>query len=305
MVALKKFLSFTKGERVAIIAILVLFAMLLMFNFFYKGQKTELHNSHDLDSLIAMHQASVRRQEQTMAISLEQAQSMIAEINLSPFPFNPNNLSEEDAVRMGLSQRQISNIKKYLSKGGRFYRKEDLKKIYSISEDEYAILEPYIVIPEVREPRYAMPEKKKETSVAYDKKTPVINVVSLNEADSLALVELPNVSGFLAARIVKYRELLGGFVCQEQLLEVRGMDSSRYEAVSPYIKLVVDSVATIDVNRDEFKTLLRHPYLDYEMVKAIVRYRESKGMVRDWEHLLTIVPQKTSLNPNLISYVTY
>ena len=255
MVALKKFLSFTKGERVAIIAILVLFAMLLMFNFFYKGQKTELHNSHDLDSLIAMHQASVRRQEQTMAISLEQAQSMIAEINLSPFPFNPNNLSEEDAVRMGLSQRQISNIKKYLSKGGRFYRKEDLKKIYSISEDEYAILEPYIVIPEVREPCYAMPEKKKETSVAYDKKTPVINVVSLNEADSLALVELPKVSGFLAARIVKYRELLGGFVCQEQLLEVRGMDSSRYDAVSPYIKLVVDSVATIDVNRDEFKTL--------------------------------------------------
>lgn len=305
MADLKKFLSFTKGERVAVIAILVFFALLLSLTLFYKGPKNELRTSHNLDSLIALHQESARRHEQDVSIRLEQAQSSIAEVNLSPFPFNPNNLSDDDAVRMGLTQRQISNIKNYIAKGGRFYRKEDLKKLYSISEEEYAILEPYVVIPEVRESRYAMPDKKKDNDASKEVKPRVISVVSLNDADSLALVELPKVSGFLAARIVKYRDLLGGFVCREQLLEVRGMDTLRYQALTPYIELVVDSITTIDVNRDEFKTLLRHPYLDYETVKTIVRYRESKGMVRDWEHLLSIVPQKTSVNPNLELYVTY
>src|SRR5579859_1381616 len=63
------------------------------------------------------------------------------------FQFNPNNLPEEDWKRLGFSDRQIRVIKNYESKGGKFRSKDDVKKMYSISEKEYERIEPYIIIP--------------------------------------------------------------------------------------------------------------------------------------------------------------
>ena len=61
----------------------------------------------------------------------------------------------------------------------------------------------------------------------------------------------------------------------------------------------------VDVNRDEFKTLLRHPYLSYEQVKAIVRHRESKGMLKDWEQVRKVVGETEPLNPLMENYIKY
>ena len=41
----------------------------------------------------------------------------------------------------------------------------------------------------------------------------------------------------------------------------------------------------IDVNKSDFKTLLRHPYLSYEQVLAIVRFRQKFGSLRSWSDL--------------------
>ena len=65
---------------------------------------------------------------------------------LQPFPFDPNNLPEDKWKEIGLTDRQIKIIKNYEAKGGRFYNKNDLKKIYGISTEEYEVLEPYIRI---------------------------------------------------------------------------------------------------------------------------------------------------------------
>ena len=77
----------------------------------------------------------------------------------------------------------------------------------------------------------------------------------------------------MASRIHRYRSRLGGFVSMEQLYEIRGMDTARFEAIKPYIILEANEITKINVNQDEFKALLRHPYLEYEQVKAIVNQR--------------------------------
>jgi competence protein ComEA len=64
----------------------------------------------------------------------------------SLFVFDPNTASLQEFQKLGLSEKQASTIKNYLNKGGSFKTKEDLKKIYGISADQYNQLEPYIFI---------------------------------------------------------------------------------------------------------------------------------------------------------------
>ena len=88
----------------------------------------------------------------------------------------------------------------------------------------------------------------------------------------------------------------------EQLFEVNGMSVERFEAIKPYLVLEQSEIVKINVNQDEFKTLLRHPYLEYEQVKAIVNHRERKGWIKGWKELESLVGE---VNPLLERYVSY
>src|SRR5258708_1961142 len=46
------------------------------------------------------------------------------------FYFDPNSLSFDGWKKLGMREKTIITIQKYVSKGGHFYKAEDLKKIY-------------------------------------------------------------------------------------------------------------------------------------------------------------------------------
>ena len=142
--------------------------------------------------------------------------------------------------------------------------------------------------------------KKTLASPTFERKD--IPILDINVADSLSLVELPQIGEVMASRIQRYRDRLGGFVTFDQLYEVKGMDSARFATIKPYIILENNEIRKLDVNRDDFKTLLRHPYLDYDQVKAIVNHRERKGFIKNWEQLQGIVGE---VNPLLKQYTSY
>ena len=129
-----------------------------------------------------------------------------------------------------------------------------------------------------------------------------IPILDINVADSLVLVDLPQIGEVMASRIHRYRDRLGGFVSLDQLFEIKGMDSARFAAIKPYIVLENNEIRMLEVNRDEFKVLLRHPYLEYDQVKAIVNHRERKGLIKNWGQLREIVGE---VNPLLEEYVKY
>lgn len=204
------------------------------------------------------------------------------------FEFDPNDLSVDKWKHFGLSEKTINTIRKYLKKGGRFYKPEDLKKIYGLKMDWYKRAEPYIKIREIDATNI-----KTGTGVIFnDKKAPLIE---LNSADSLLLTDLRGIGPVLAGRILKYRNLLGGFVRKEQLLEVYGLPYETFENISRAVIIDTTGITRIDLNKAAFSILIRHPYLDVYTVKGILNYRDIQGNIKDVNELKDnrIIPEES------------
>ena len=131
-----------------------------------------------------------------------------------------------------------------------------------------------------------------------------MTIIDINTADTTLLKQLPGIGGAYAKWIVNYREKLGGYCETEQLLEVYRMDTTRYNAIKDFV--IIDSTFIpnkLKINTDEFKVLLKHPYLEYESVKKIVNHREQKGLITSWKQLEQTVGD--DINPKLRYYIDY
>ncbi len=137
---------------------------------------------------------------------------------------------------------------------------------------------------------------------AIPKKKPL--VFELNSADSLDLVQLYNIGPTIARRILKYRSLLGGYYCKEQLHEVYGIDSARYADIAPHLTVNSALVTRLDLNTATIDQLKRHPYLDYYQAKAIVRMREEKGAFNQVSDILNIPIIDTETFKHIEPYLT-
>ena len=309
MDSLRKWFTFSRGERVAIISILAAILVLVLACLFRPSHRSLSDASlHNLDSLLALRQAAIEAQQQQQA---ERPQEVS---ELHPFPFNPNTMTEEGWKQIGLTDRQIRSIMNYQAKGGKFYTKSDFGKLYNISEEVFAQLEPFIVLPEVSRTQNKKSSTQSgvstpsglgagSTTAKTEKKA--IPMVDLNTADSALLVELPQIGGYTAIRIIAFRDKLGGFVDKEQLRDVKGMDEERFNTIERYLVISEAEPLKTDVNRADFKTLVNHPYLSYEQVKRIFNQREKRGMIKNWAQLEALLKEEGELNPFLEYYVKF
>ncbi len=262
------------------------------------------------DSAVRHYYAEIRIQDSLDALKPEfdfitpDESALQQKFNL--FPFNPNMLPEEEWKRLGMADHQISMIKNYEKKGGRFYRKEDLRRIYAISNAEYEILEPYIRIPRVEQPISGRAKKKEDkTEKKPEASPPPIPVVEVNSADSTALMQLPQIGEWFSRRIIQYRENLGGYSDIGQLLEVYNMDSNRFKVFRPYITIDSTLIRPRLANHDDFRALLSHPYISFELTRLIVNHRERRGMIHSWDELLALPGADTLVNTGLQPYLSF
>ena len=162
------------------------------------------------------------------------------------FRFNPNTVSLEDLRRLGFTEKQAQSIDAYRQKGGRFRRSSDFAKSYVVSDSVFRRLEPYIDIPKT----------------------------DINKADSAAFDALPGIGPYFAAKMVSFREELGGYSSTEQLMDIYNFDREKYDALKDLVtcsppdrpfrlwSLPVDS-------------LRLHPYVrSWQRARSIVFYRD-------------------------------
>jgi competence protein ComEA len=283
----KSYFYFSRGEKAGIMLfisiILILFFIPAYMNYKRKPKVADFSQySREIMAFESALQAdSIHNNKRSYVPDFERPDRSVAESRLHPVTFDPNILSAEKWIAMGLSEKQVKIILNYRNKGGKFFQKEDLRKIYGISESEYNILAPFIVISKPAYRNDIEPGKPVGGKFVDFKKT----IIELNKADSIDLLEIRGVGPAFAHRILRYRNKLGGFYKKEQLLEVYGMDSSRYMQVSDYCSVQSGAIQKINMNTASVADFKKHPYFDYYLAKSIVDYRIIHGPYSNVEQL--------------------
>jgi len=190
------------------------------------------------------------------------------------FVFDPNTVKLKELIALGFKEKTANIFLKFRGKGFVFKEKKDLKKVYGISDNFYAALEPYILIENASKETI-----KAEETVALRKKELIS--IELNSADSLTLLELNGIGPAFAKRILKYRSLLGGYIKIEQLKEVYGFTDELYDKIKSHLTVNTPAVKKIDLNTDDFKTVNKHPYLTYELTKLIFNQRRKAPITKE------------------------
>jgi len=256
---IKQYLSITKKEWNGLIVLVIIIAGVLATPYGYRLlRKDNTINFKDFDKAAA--QLDSAEKNGSNGDNLAGSDDKIADPVM--FSFDPNVLTGPQWKQLGLSGRQANVILHYRAKGGHFYKKEDVKKIYAITADDYKRLEPYINIP--------------EGNLNYRKARPG-EIIELNGVDSAKLTELKGVGSSFAVRIIRYRNRLGGFVDKEQLREIYGIDSLEYADIKNNVSVNPDKVKKININTISFDQLRIFPYLNYKQVNAIIQYRVQHG----------------------------
>jgi len=213
------------------------------------------------------------------------------------FNFDPNRNSRAQWESLGLSPKQAQVLINYVSKGGKFRKKEDLQKMFVISAERYKALLPYI---------YITDHGKQDT--AYQSRYPVKAapvMVDLNTADTTELDKIRGIGPAFARRIFKYRERVGGFYKKEQLLEVYGVDTVKYKEISGQIKLSNQPLTRIFINTIDFEKLSRNPYLKFKEVNAIIQFRKQHGNYANIADLKKVVILSAETVEKLMPYISF
>lgn len=196
--------------------------------------------------------------------------------------FDPNVASVEEFEELGMPQWLAKRIDRFKSKGGKFFKKEDLLKIYDFPEPLYQKLIPYITISAPQNDKFA-----KRSFILQEKTHKAPAKFDLNTVDTTRLIQLKGIGSKLAARIVKYRDVLGNFVSTSQIREVYGLDSLVVEEILRYGYINNPQVRKINVNESSIEQM-KHPYLKPYIAKAIVNFRNQHGKFQSIQDLKAI-----------------
>lgn len=222
-------------------------------------------------------------------------------LNLSPF--DPNAVTREEWLAMGLPEKVFNGLEKYRLKGGRIRKPEQVLKLYNLKPEIAEAMLPFVRLDTAslnKGNRFATkPFPKFEPK---EKPRPF----DLNLADTTQLMGVFGIGRGLSNRIVRHRDGLGGFLSKDQVYEVFGLDSAVVDELFVKAFLSPNPVITkLEINKLPEEALAKHPYIRKGLARIIVKYRTQHGDFHKPEDLLEIKIVKPDVVEKLRPYLTF
>lgn len=290
---LKSYLHYSALERVGVIA-LAICSLLLILSFYFMPLFVNSEESLKDDTQLVAAWTTYKQNHIDAAATSNEYHNTIA---IKLFPFDPNTLDSNGYLQLGLKPKTVHLLLNWRRKGKVFYQKEEFSKLYTLSEEQYKQLEPYIII------------ASNDHNSSYEKKnfpnTPSIpDHININTADSATLVCLKGIGPFYAHKLIEKRNALGGYITFEQLKEAYHFPDTTFAMLQEKIIIEPNAIHKININSVDIETLKDHPYIREKMAKNIILYRDAIKQFEKMEQLRQVPLMNEEIYRKIAPYLT-
>lgn len=256
---------FNKQERSGI------FFLLLIVVLFQVGYYYVKANPSSLDSDFALN-----AQEQSRIDSLKIHQ---LESSKKVYPFNPNYITDYKGYSLGMSPAELDRLFSFREQGKFVNSAKEFQTVTEVSDSLLNQISPYFKFPEWAGKNQKV--KKTTSQPANETKIKDLNTATVEE-----LRQVYGIGATLSERIIKFRDRLGGFLVNEQLYDVYGLEPNVVDkALLKFQVVEIPVVAKINVNTANAKELSRLVYINSSLAFNIVEYRDKNGLFASLQEL--------------------
>ncbi|RZS93083.1 ComEA family DNA-binding protein [Aquimarina brevivitae] len=200
-------------------------------------------------------------------------------------PFNPNFITDYKGYVLGLSVAQIDKLQEYRAQNKWINSKEDFARVTGVTGAQLDSIAQYFKFPEwVSQKSTSLSNRSKNVAPIAVGTKKDLNTVTRDE-----LITQMNVPDFIADRIISYRNKIGGFLSDAQLLDIKGLyDGTRRGILKYYTVKMNTPFSKIAINTATVKDLMKVPYFNFELALDIHDHIVEQGGISNFEELRKI-----------------
>nr|WP_299344517.1 helix-hairpin-helix domain-containing protein [Allomuricauda sp.] len=251
---MKSHFKFDKQERNGIFFLLLIIIVLQGIYFWVKYRPAD-------DSPLALNEDLQARIDSIKRSDYETK-------DFKTYPFNPNYITDYKGYSLGMSAEEIDRLLTFRQKGDFINSAEEFQEVTQVSDSLLQIISPSFKFPAWKKSsakRKTFSENKKE-------------VKGLNTATAVELKQIRGVGEVLSKRIIKFRDRLGGFLVNEQLYDVYGLEPNVVEGILERFQVLhPPEIKKININSASAVEIAQLVYINRSKAEEIVRYREENG----------------------------
>ena len=204
------------------------------------------------------------------------------------FLFNPNFITDYKGYKLGMSVAEIDRLLEFRKTNQFVNSADEFQKVTKISDSLLNVISPLFKFPDWVSNRKEKKEYEKFPSKAFAKKEKII-LIDINQATKEDLIKIYGIGEAISLRILKQKEVLGGFVSMDQMSDVWGLSPEVIENLNSHFKIIsLPEFKKIDVNNASLKELSQFYYFRYALAKEIITYRSMNGDFKNIEDLTKI-----------------
>ncbi len=218
--------------------------------------------------------------------------------SLKIYPFNPNYITDYRGYVLGLTVAELDRLAAYRSEGKFINSAVEFQQVTLISDSLLMALTPFFKFPDWlgnhatktgKEAAKTLYSGQGDALPAKNNFTPLPPKSDLNLATGEDLMAISGIGEVLSARIIKFRDRLGGFWVVDQLYDVYGLEPEVVEKTLERFEVVtLPKVEKININEASAEELSRLIYISPKLARQIIAYRQRNGSIDSFDELTAI-----------------
>lgn len=274
----KSYFSYSKQERSGIFFLLLIIVALQVVFYVVKYTTDNVEGNLSID-----------KETKDKIDALKQNSQQKDAIRI--YPFNPNFITDYKGYTLGMSVEEIDRLHTYRAQNKFVNNSVEFQNITHVSDSLLKEISPYFKFPEWANTKSV--SQRKIPSATFQRGLEIqkdnFQIKDLNSATAEDLKSIRGIGDKLALRIIKFRNRLGGFIVDDQLYDVYGLEPEVVKRTFERFNVLSQpQIEKINVNSASAEEISQLIYIRYNVATKIVEYREVNGSFSSFDELTKI-----------------